>query len=133
MKPNAFMKSPIVTMSKVLALLLVSVLVAPRDSLAIGQERYFEGVPSRGSFPIVQGNAAATIYVDSSDHVGVVRAANDLKADVARVTSLSPAISHEEKSLGKNAIIVGTIVKSRIIDQLIREWKIEIAQISGKC
>ena len=88
-------------MGKVLALLLVSVLVAPRDSLAIGQERYVEGVPSRGSFPIVQGNAAATIYVDSSDHVGVVRAANDLKADVARVTGLSPAISHEEKTLGK--------------------------------
>ena len=132
MKPNAFMKSPIVTMSKVLALLLVSVLLAPRDSLAIGQERYVEDVPSRDSFPIVQGNAAATIYVDSSDHVGVVRAANDLKADVARVTSLSPAISHEEKSLGKNAIIVGTIGKSRIIDQLIREGKIEIAQISGK-
>ncbi|HAO80300.1 MAG TPA: hypothetical protein DCQ92_15285, partial [Verrucomicrobia subdivision 3 bacterium] len=120
MKPNAFMKSPIVTMSKVLALLLVSVLLAPRDSLAIGQERYVEGVPSRGNFPIVQGNAAATIYVDSSDHVGVVRAANDLKADVARVTSLSPAISHEGENLGKNIIIVGTIGKSRIIDQLIR-------------
>jgi hypothetical protein len=132
MKPNAFMKSPIVTMSKVLALLLVSVLLAPRDSLAIGQERYVEGVPSRGSFPIVQGNAAATIYVDSSDLAGVVRAASDLKADVARVTGLSPAISHEGKNLGKNIIIIGTIGKSLLIDRLIRERKIDDAQILGK-
>src|ERR1035437_2181530 len=131
MKPNAFMKSPIVTMGKVLALLLVFLLVAPRDGLAIGQERYVEGVPSRGSFPIVRGNAAATIYVDSSDHIGVVRAANDLKTDVARVTSLSPTISHEEKTLGANAIIVGTIGKSQIIDRLIREGKIDASEITG--
>ena len=119
-------------MGKVLALLLVFLLVAPRDSLAIGQERYVEGVPSRGSFPIVQGNAAATIYVDSSDHVGVVRAANDLKADVARGTSLSPTIFHEEKTLGANVIIVGTIGKSQIIDRLIREGKIDTSEITGK-
>ena len=132
MKLNAFMKSPIVTMGKVLALLLVSVLVAPRDSLALGQERYVEDVPSRGSFSVVQGNAAATIYVDASDLAGVVRAANDLKADVARVTSHSPAISHEGKNFGKNVIIVGTIGKSQIIDRLIREKKIDVSQIAGK-
>jgi hypothetical protein len=126
------MKSPIVTMGKVLALLLVAVLVAPRDSLALGQERYVEDVPSRGSFPIVQGNAVATIYVDSSDLAGVVRAASDLKADVARVTSHSPAISHEGKTPGKNVMIVGTIGKSQIIDQLIREKKIDVSEIADK-
>jgi hypothetical protein len=126
------MKSPIVTMGKVLALLLVAVLVAPRDSLALGQERYVEDVPSRGSFPIVQGNAVATIYVDSSDLAGVVRAASDLKADVARVTSHSPVISHAGKNLGENVIIVGTIGKSQIIDQLIREKKIDVSEIADK-
>ena len=132
MKLNAFMKSPIVTMGKVFPLLLVSVLVAPRDSLALGQERYVEDVPGPGSFPIVQGNVAATIYVDSSDFAGVVRAANDLQADVARVTSHSPAISHAGKKLGENVIIVGTIGKSQIIDQLIREGKIDVSPIAGK-
>ena len=121
-----------VTKGNVLPLLLVSVLVAPRDSLALGQERYVENVPGRGSFPIVQGNAAATIYVDSSDLAGVIRAANDLKADVARVTSHSPAISHEVKSSGENVILVGTIGKSQIIDQLIREKKIDVSGIAGK-
>ena len=119
-------------MGKVLPLLLVSVLAAPRDSPALGQERYVEDVPSRGSFPIVQGNAAATIYVDSSDLAGVVRAANDLKADVARVTSHSPAISHVGNISGENVIIVGTLGKSQIIDQLIREKKIDVSEIAGQ-
>ncbi|MGA9450826.1 MAG: glycosyl hydrolase 115 family protein [Verrucomicrobiia bacterium] len=126
------MKSLMIAVSNVLALLLVSVLVAPRDSLALGQERYVEDVPGPGSFPIVQGNVAATIYVDSSDFAGVVRAANDLQADVARVTSHSPAISHAGKKLGENVIVVGTIGKSQIIDQLIREGKIDASPVAGK-
>src|ERR1035437_1682716 len=131
-KTESFMKSPIIPMGKTLALLFFVLLVTPHNGFALGQKSYVEGVPSRDSFPIVQGKTAATIYVDSSDHVGVVRAANDLKADVARVTSLSPAISHEEKSLGENVILVGTIGKSQIIDRLIREGKIDVTQITGK-
>ena len=132
MKPKPFYDTPIVTRGKIFLVLLVSMLVAPRDSLALGQEKYVEEVPGRDSFPIAQGNAAATIYVDANDLAGVIRAANDLQADVARVTGLSPAISHEVISPGKNAIIVGTIGKSRIIDQLIREKKIDVSEIAGQ-
>lgn len=126
------MKSPTFTMGKVLALLFVFMLLAPRDSLALGQEKYVEEISSQGSFPIVQGNAAATIHVDSSDYAGVVRAANDLKADIARVTSFSPAITNDEKVLAENVVIIGTIGKSPLVDQLIREKKIDVSEIAGK-
>src|ERR1035437_2381505 len=131
-KTESFMKSPIVPMGKTLALLFFVLLVTPHNGFALGQKSYVEDVPSRDSFPIVQGKTAATIYVDSSDLAGVVRAASDLKADVARVTGLSPAISHEWKNLGKHIIIIGTIGKSLLIDRLIRERKIDDAQILGK-
>src|ERR1035437_4585779 len=123
------MKSPIVPMGKTLPSCFFFVWAPPTNALPLGQKSYIEDVPSRDSFPIVQGKTAATIYVDSSDLAGVVRAASDLKADVARVTSLSPAISHEGKNLGKNIIIIGTIGKSLLIDRLIRERKIDDAQI----
>jgi hypothetical protein len=124
--------APIVSTGKILAFVLASVLVVPRNGFALGQEKYLKDVPSRGSFPIVQGNAIATIYVDSSDLAGVVRAASDLQADVARVTSHSPAISHEGTPPGKNVILVGTIGKSQIIDRLIREKKIDVSGIAGQ-
>ncbi len=126
------MKSTTAKMSKIFALLLVAGLIAPRACLALGQGNYVEEVPGRDSFPIVQSNATAMIYVDARDFAGVIRAANDLQTDVARVTGRSPAISHTDKSPGENMIIVGTIGKSRIIDQLIREKKIDVSGIAGQ-
>jgi hypothetical protein len=126
------MKPPISTRGNILAILLVSGLLAPRGSFALGQKSYVAEVSSQGSFPVVQEKIAATIFVAAGDHVGVIRAANDLKADVARVTGFSPPISHEEKNLGKNTIIVGTIGKSPLIDRLIREKKIAVSDIAGQ-
>ncbi len=102
------------------------------DALAIGQEEYVETVSSPGSFPIVQGGKAATIYVDSNDWPGVIRAAHDLQADIGRVTGRAAEIHHDPGGLGANAIIVGTIGRSPIITDLVRTGKIDTNQIAGK-
>ena len=60
------------------------------NALAIGQSEYLEAGPAPGSFSIVEGRAAAGVYVDVADHAGVVRAVNDLRADVARVSGCAP-------------------------------------------
>jgi hypothetical protein len=115
-----------------LTLLFVLALVAPRNGFALGQEQYVEEDSSPDSFPIVQANTAATIYVDPGDHAGVGRAVNDLKTDVNSVTGISPVIVHDAKDSGKHVIIVGTIGKSQIIDQLISAGKIEAGRIGGQ-
>ena len=85
-----------------------------------------------GEFSIVARNAVATLYVDSADFSGVIRALGDLQADIQRVTNRNALNAHDEKGLGSNAIIVGTIGKSKIIDQLIRDRKIDANSIAGK-
>ena len=102
------------------------------NAFALGQVRYVETVKASGSFPLVEATAAATVYVDSGDYAGVVRAAGDLAADVARVTGVTPAMAHDEKGLGPNAVLAGTIGKSALIDRLIREGKIDASQVRGK-
>jgi hypothetical protein len=99
---------------------------------ALGQVQYVEFNSGKDSFPIVEKNTVANLYVDTNDFAGVVRAAGDLQADISRVTGLSPAITHANKSPGKNVIIVGTIGRSKIIDRLIREKKIDASAIAGK-
>ena len=89
-------------------------------------------VPSQGSFPLIQERATAMIYSDPNDFAGVVRAADDLVADLTRVSGLTPAISHNKSSLGTNVVVVGTIGKNEIIDRLIREGKIDATAIAGK-
>jgi hypothetical protein len=115
-----------------LLLAIFCLLAMPRDAGALGERRYVQTAYTQGDFPIVQGKVAASMYVDSNDHPGVVRAAHDLEADVARVTGCTPVVTHQEKGLGRNAIIAGTIGRSRIIDGLIREGRIDVTGIAGK-
>jgi len=100
--------------------------------LGIGQEHYVEGVATAGSFCIADHGTSASLYVDANDYVGVVRATGDLQSDIARVTSIHPAIARDQTSIGSRAIIIGTIGKSPLIDLLIRTGKINTAYIVGK-
>src|ERR1035437_7823509 len=122
----------IMPLSKIFRLVFLGILIFVRDGFALGQVQYVENVSGKGSFPIVEKNLAANIYADTNDLVGVIRAASDLQTDIARVTGLSPTITHEENKLGKNIIVIGTIRKSQVIAQLIREKKIDVSEITGK-
>ncbi len=99
---------------------------------AIGQEQYVDSKLSKGGFCIVQKNDVAGIYVDSNDYPGVIRAGNDLQADINRVTGQIAKVLNAETGFGKNTIIIGTIGKSPIIGRLIKDGKINVNQIAGK-
>ncbi len=101
-------------------------------AFAVGQEQYVQDFADDGSFPIVQEGKAAGIYFDSSDWAGVIRAAGDLRSDIERVTGIKPDVIPDQDTLSGNVIIIGTIGKSRIIDDLIRGGKISAIRISGE-
>jgi len=119
------------TLSRLL-LFSLCLLAIPNSGWAIGQDKYVENAASPGSFPLVNGNDAAPLYVEASDWPGVVRAATDLQADINRVTGKTPAITTDGKTLAANAVIIGTIGKSPLIDRLIAEKKIDASAITGK-
>ena len=101
-------------------------------SFGIGRERYVETVAHTGSFPVAERGVAASIYVDAGDYAGVVRAARDLKSDIARATGDTSTIKFAPSGLGKHVIIIGTIGKSPLIDRLIRSRKIDVSRVSGQ-
>ena len=99
---------------------------------ALGEPKYVESAPTAGGFAIVRQGSVARIYVDSGDYPGVTRAAGDLRADIARVTGLNAEIVHETGKGATDAILIGTIGKSAVIDRLIRENKIDVGAVKGK-
>src|SRR4030095_7839568 len=114
-------------------LALLAAVAFPPNLLAIGRTRYVETTASRGSFPLVGSRGASPIYVDARDWPGVIRAVSDLQADIQRVTTLSPAIVRDANGRRtEQMVLVGTIGKSPLIDQLIREKKIDVSLIEGK-
>jgi hypothetical protein len=62
--------------------------------------------------------------VDSHDFPGVIRAAGDLRIDIERVTGIQP---HQLNGITstKTAVIVGTIGKNALINQLIKSGKLK--------
>ena len=60
----------------------------------------------------------AAIYVDAGDFAGVIRAAADLQADIARVTGCTPVVTHDSAGIGTYAIVVGSLERSSLVKRL---------------
>ena len=84
-------------------------------------------------FCIAKDGKATTIVVDGNDWKGVQRAVNDLSDDVRKVTGVSAPLNDKGKMINdKPSIIVGTIGKSKLIDRLIKQNKIDVRQVKDQ-
>lgn len=85
-----------------------------------------------GDFKLVSNNTSAAIFYDSNDYNVVEIAANLLAEDIKNVTGLTPPVNTDLKQINGNAVVVGTIGHSKLIDQLITEGKINHVGITGQ-
>ena len=76
-------------------------------------------------FCIAKDGKAATIIVDENDWKGVIRAANDLGDDVRKVTGVAAPVQSVAIQ-SQPTITIGTIGKSRLIDRLIKQKKLDV-------
>jgi hypothetical protein len=84
----------------------------------------------KGGFPLTVNGKAAAIRIDSKDWPGVTLAAKNLQADLEKVTGTRPVFSTDQRP--GMAVIIGTIGKSALIDDIIRRHKIDAGGIAGK-
>lgn len=83
------------------------------------------------SFIIAENGTSAPIVVDVNDWKGVSRAAADLTDDVRKVTGVASMVFPQVPDK-KASIIVGTIGKSHLIDELIDTGKLNVDSVKGK-
>src|SRR5262245_53758087 len=117
------------------------VAIACLSSFALGQTRpngsgaaatsYVAFAKSNGSFALATGGQPAPLFVSAEDFPGVLRAVNDLRADVERVTGTAPTLTTTGAPSGR-VVIVGTLGKSPVIDRLVRDKKLDANALSGK-
>ncbi|PJJ08557.1 glycosyl hydrolase family 67 [Flavobacterium sp. 1] len=73
-----------------------------------------------------------SLFVNSGADKGVVRAVNNLQADFEKVTGEKPAIFSQINSPSSAFIIIGTIGTNSVIDDLIKQRKIDGKELKGK-
>ena len=87
-------------------------------------------------FCIANKGITASIIVDENDWKGVIRAAHDLGDDVRKVTGFPSQVrllSSDSPGMKQpKSIIVGTIGKSRIIDRIIWQKKLNVSKVKGQ-
>jgi hypothetical protein len=93
---------------------------------------YVTAKKQKGSFPLAEAGKAAPLYASDSDWPGVLRAARDLQADINRVTTVTPTLTTNQAPAGKQVVLIGTIGKSPLIDQLVRSKKLDVSGVAGK-
>jgi hypothetical protein len=86
----------------------------------------------KGAFTIYSKGAQTSLLVSSGDWPGVIRAFTDLQNDIGKVTSSIPVLSADKIPKSKDIIIAGTIGRSELINNLIKNKKIDVTDIEGK-
>jgi hypothetical protein len=113
----------------------------PREQNMLKEERlpsfsdagsYVSTARMEGSFPLSSAGRSAPLCVSREDHPGVIRVAGLLQADIARVTDAGPSIHMDEIPQTQDAVLIGTIGRSPLIDRLVREEKLDASDLAGK-
>lgn len=86
----------------------------------------------KGDFNLIYKNQTADIVISTNDFKVVTIAANEFALDVERVTGKKPPVKFDVRTLSKNAVIIGTLGKSKIIDELIQNRKLDVSMIQSK-
>lgn len=104
---------------------------------AIGQNTCTTFKSSASTFPIVNNGQATPILLSADDWPGVQRAAADFAADIQRVTGVEPSRTNfTTDSSGSfkssSAIIIGTLGKSSLIEQVINRTQLDVSGLQGQ-
>ena len=83
-------------------------------------------------FTLVKPFVAAPILIDNNIDSGILKAITNLSVDIDKVTGVSPLLKVDKVSAEETVLLIGTIGKSKYIDDLVKNKKINASELHGK-
>ncbi|MBC7721434.1 MAG: glycosyl hydrolase, partial [Pedobacter sp.] len=111
---------------------LLAFLLSPFLLIQAQETVQITSIFSVNSFPIINNNKAAIIYIDSSDAPVVTVAARAFQQDVELISNVKPLLNFTQKNVTSLPIIIGTRNHSKLVDQLVENGKLSTVTIDGK-
>ena len=99
---------------------------------SIGGINYITNESVKNGFALSIPNRTTKLFISSDDYPGVIRALNDLKMDIGKVTGKEPVVTFDKPGRKDLSVLVGTLGKSKLIDRLVRTKKLDVSAIKGK-
>jgi len=106
--------------------------------LAIAQESiaaegsYVSSTPKVGAFTLAAHGKAPALCVSSQEYSGVIRVARLLQQDIRRVSNAEPSLMVDLTPSAAEAVLIGTLGRSPLIDKLVQQRKLDVREIAGK-
>lgn len=115
-------------------LFVLGLLYVVQKALAIGQQSCVAFTSAPSTFPIVANGKSTPILLSADEWPGVQRTALDFASDIQQVTGIKPTLKNvtsNSTSKSSSAVIIGTLGKSSLIDQVVSHAKLDVSSIQG--
>jgi len=98
-----------------------------------GANAYVSETAIADGFALFSRGQLAPIVASKQDYAGVQRAIRNLQIDLCKVTQTNTNIVYDQLPRGqKSIVLIGTLGKHPLIDQLVQNKKLNTADLSGK-
>lgn len=84
------------------------------------------------AFTLVKPFVAAPILIDNNIDSGILKAIVNLSVDIDKVTGVSPILKVDKVSVEETVLLIGTIGKSKYIDDFVKNKKINASELQEK-
>ncbi len=112
--------------------LLICALAAVPARGAIGEPSYVSDNSANGRFPLATNGQPTPLYVSSLDWPGIRLVATMFREDIGRVAGTPPPLFLDNFGKARQIVLIGTLSHSPLIDQMVRNHRLDVSQISGR-
>lgn len=120
------MKNNYTLMKKLFLLLLLAC-----AGSAVAQVKVNNRRQSAADFALHANGKCSPIQIDAADYEVVNKVAHLFAEDLERVTGTKATVSSAKSIKGKEAVIIGTLGRNKLIDELVKKNKLNVSAISN--
>lgn len=117
---------------KTLFIFFFTSLILNNDSISKNKNCYITTEKLQGAFTIASDGQSAPIFASLNDFPGVKKVIRHLQKDIFKVANSTPEIKFDSRFFSDEIIIIGTLGRNVLIDELVNEKKLNVETIKGK-
>lgn len=111
---------------------ILFVIIALLHNVSKASQPFITTVKTENVMVLKEKSQSLSFFVNTGLDAGILRAVNNLQSDFEKVTGDRPVVLNENPKTGSPLIIIGMIGSNSIIDDLVKQKKIDGKELKGK-